>query len=141
MLHCIYLLVFQHIKTESNSALKNKIIFFEKSEGVHVGLEASHVYLYIVSKIGFKSLKEIKMKQNKKSNLIKRLLSDKLTPQERESYADLEPIKNEIKKQWEASGKESVDLKIKEKIWKRVKAKCNKENNGKVHVGLGTCDH
>lgn len=76
------------------------------------------------------------MKQSKKSNLIKRLLSDKLTPQERESYADLEPIKSEIKKQWETSAEKPVDLKIKEQIWKKVKAKCNKENNRKVHVGL-----
>lgn len=76
------------------------------------------------------------MKQSKKSNLIKRLLSDKLTTHERESYADLEPIKNEIKKQWETSAEKPVDLKIKEQIWKKVKAKCHKENNGKVHVEL-----
>ena len=75
--------------------------------------------------------------------LIKHLLSNKLTANERRSYADMESINEELKKQWDGAGKESVDLKIKQQIWENVKAKCDKKKSGKVHLELGcyrNCD-
>lgn len=68
--------------------------------------------------------------------LIKRLLSNKLSVKERRSYADMESINKELKKQWDGAGKELVDLKIKEQIWKNVKTKCDKGKSGKVHLEL-----
>lgn len=76
------------------------------------------------------------MDKNKKKNLIKTLLSGKLTKQQRKDFADLEPVDKEIKNQWDESGNRLVDMAIKEQIWRKVKARCEQKKNNKVLVEL-----
>lgn len=73
---------------------------------------------------------------NEKKNLIKSLLSGRLTKQQRKYFAGLEPVDKEIKKQWDESGNRLVDMAIKEQIWKKVKARCEQKKNNKVLVEL-----
>ena len=64
------------------------------------------------------------MDKDIKMNLIKGLLSGRLTKKQRRGYAELESVDKELKIQWNESGNKTIDLKIKEQIWEKVKARC-----------------
>ena len=63
------------------------------------------------------------MDKDIKMNLIKGLLSGRLTKKQRRGYAELESVDKELKIQWNESGNKTIDLKIKEQIWEKVKAR------------------
>lgn len=77
------------------------------------------------------------MDKDIKMNLIKGLLSGRLTKKQRRSYAELESVDKELKIQWNESGNKTIDLKIKEHIWEKVKAKCIDRKRDKVLSELG----
>ena len=54
------------------------------------------------------------MDKDIKMNLIKGLLSGRLTKKQRRGYAELESVDKELKIQWNESGNKTIDLKIKE---------------------------
>ena len=60
------------------------------------------------------------MDKDIKMNLIKGLLSGRLTKKQRRGYAELESVDKELKIQWNESGNKTIDLKIKEQIWEKV---------------------
>lgn len=72
------------------------------------------------------------MDKDIKMNLIKGLLSGRLTKKQRRSYAELESVNKELKMQWNESENKAIDLKIKEQIWKTVKARCIDRKRAKV---------
>lgn len=78
----------------------------------------------------------IKMEKNRRRTLIKSLLSDKLTKEKKKSFLELDSVNAEIKKQWNESGKEPVGSIVKEQIWNKVKARCEKRPKRKVHAEL-----
>ena len=59
------------------------------------------------------------MDKDIKMNLIKGLLSGRLTKKQRRGYAELESVDKELKIQWNESGNKTIDLKIKEQIWEK----------------------
>lgn len=63
-------------------------------------------------------------KQNTYKELIKRLLSDNLTPEERNQFLQMKAVRKEIQKQWETGFESKEDFKIKQRIWKKIKNKC-----------------
>lgn len=63
-------------------------------------------------------------KQTTYKNLIKKLLSDNLTPEERSQFLQMESVRKEMQRQWEAEAECKEDLKLKQKIWKKIKSKC-----------------
>ena len=72
------------------------------------------------------------MDKDIKMNLIKGLLSGRLTKKQRRGYAELESVDKELKIQWNESGNKTIDLKIKEQIWEKVKARCIDRKKDKV---------
>lgn len=74
------------------------------------------------------------MDNNEKKKLIKSLLTGKLTKQQRKEFVDLNPVKKELKNQWNESGNRIVDKRIKEEIWEKVKSRCEHKNSEKVRV-------
>ena len=52
------------------------------------------------------------MDKDIKMNLIKGLLSGRLTKKQRRGYAELESVDKELKIQWNESGNKTIDLKI-----------------------------
>lgn len=51
------------------------------------------------------------MDKDIKMNLIKGLLSGRLTKKQRRGYAELESVDKELKIQWNESGNKTIDLK------------------------------
>lgn len=76
------------------------------------------------------------MNINNRKSLIKSLLSDRLTVKRRKDFAELISVDNEIKKQWNESGKRMGDDRIKEQIWKKIKSRCSQERKYKVLAEL-----
>lgn len=76
------------------------------------------------------------MDKDIKMNLIKGLLSGRLTKKQRRGYAELESVDKELKIQWNESGNKTIDLKIKEQIWEKVKARCIDRKKDKVLLRL-----
>jgi transmembrane sensor len=77
------------------------------------------------------------MDKVERKRLIKSLLSGRLSKKQRKAFADLESVDIEIKKQWNESGNKTIDLKIKEQIWEKVKARCIDRKKDKVLSELG----
>lgn len=77
------------------------------------------------------------MDKDTKINLIKGLLAGRLTKKQRRSYADLESVDKELKMQWNESGNKTIEFKIKEQIWEKVKARCVDRKRNKVLTELG----
>lgn len=77
------------------------------------------------------------MDKDTKMNLIKGLLAGRLTKKQRRSYADLESVDKELKMQWNESGNKTIEFKIKEHIWEKVKARCVDRKRNKVLTELG----
>lgn len=77
------------------------------------------------------------MDKDTKMNLIKGLLAGRLTKKQRRSYADLESVNKELKMQWNESGNKTIEFKIKEQIWEKVKARCVDRKRNKVLTELG----
>lgn len=77
------------------------------------------------------------MDKDTKTNLIKGLLAGRLTKKQRRSYADLESVDKELKMQWNESGNKTIEFKIKEQIWEKVKARCVDRKRNKVLTELG----
>lgn len=73
---------------------------------------------------------------NKKKKIIKHLLTQDLTPEERFKLSQLEPVEKEMEKQWRQTINDEPDLRIKELIWNKIQRKCNGKNIGKVHIEL-----
>ena len=76
------------------------------------------------------------MDKVEKKSLIKSLLLGRLTKKQRKAFADLEPVDIEIRKQWNESGNRMVNMKVKEQIWKKVKARCEYKERNQVPVEL-----
>lgn len=76
------------------------------------------------------------MNKDKRKQLIKSLLSDRLTKSRRKDFADLPAVDKEIKDQWSECGNRNVDVRIKEQIWEKVQAKCDHKKSSKVLVEL-----
>lgn len=73
---------------------------------------------------------------SKKKKIIKHLLTQDLTPEERFKLSQLEPVEKEMEKQWRQTINDEPDLRIKELIWNKIQRKCNGKNTGKVHIKL-----
>lgn len=76
------------------------------------------------------------MGTNKKSQLIKSLLSGKLTKDKRQRFLKLESVEKEIEKQWDKSGKNMVNPMLKEQIWRKIKLRSTEKPENKVNIGL-----
>ena len=73
---------------------------------------------------------------NNKKKIIKGLLTDPLTQERKRSLSQLEPVENEMKKQWQQLAKHPVNPKVKRLIWGRIQRKCNGKDKDLVHKEL-----
>lgn len=77
------------------------------------------------------------MNKGKEKKIIKKLLSGRLTKKQRKAFADWDSVSKEIKKQWNKSGNDVVDITIKEQIWRKIKERCEHREVAVVLVELG----
>lgn len=64
------------------------------------------------------------MHKNKEKDLIKQLLTEKLTVGQRKCFADMEGTQAELKRQWEEAGKTTLDFRLKTQLWQKISKRC-----------------
>lgn len=102
---------------KKNLISASKISFFKKNIFFQGGLNPTCEYLIQISKKTME-IKEV-------NRLIKGLLTDKLSWEEKKELSHFNPIEEKMKRQWHHSAETATDNEMKERVWKRLE-KCRK---------------
>lgn len=73
---------------------------------------------------------------NKRKRLLERLLTDLLSPEERQKLLERKSVETEMKKQWKLFADDPVSDKAKKLIWRRVQNRCDGNSSTLVHIEL-----
>ena len=73
---------------------------------------------------------------NKRKRLLERLLTDLLSPDERQKILERESVETEMKKQWKEFADDPIGNKTKKLIWRKIQRKCDDESATLVHIEL-----
>lgn len=73
---------------------------------------------------------------NKRKRLLERLLTDLLSPEERQKLLERKSVETEMKKQWKLFADDPVGDKAKKLIWRRVQNSCDGNSSTLVHIEL-----
>lgn len=73
---------------------------------------------------------------NKRKRLLERLLTDLLSPEERQKLLERKSVETEMKKQWKLFADDPVSDKAKKLIWRRVQNRCDGNSSALVHIEL-----
>lgn len=73
---------------------------------------------------------------NNKKRLLERLLTDLLSPEERQKLLERKSVETEMKKQWKLFADDPVSDKAKKLIWRRVQNSCDGNSSTLVHIEL-----
>lgn len=73
---------------------------------------------------------------NNRKRLLERLLTDLLSPEERQKLLERKSVETEMKKQWKLFADDPVSDKAKKLIWRRVQNRCDGNSSTLVHIEL-----
>lgn len=68
--------------------------------------------------------------------MLERLLTDLLSPEERQKLLERKSVETEMKKQWKLFADDPVSDKAKKLIWRRVQNRCDGNSGALVHIEL-----
>lgn len=63
------------------------------------------------------------MKLEHRKTIIKELLSDTLSKEQRTKFAELDEVDTQLRRQWREAAHEDVDLEMKKQIWEKIKSR------------------